>query len=104
MGRRLVDRVRVGPLGEETERFAADFLGQLFIDRHTDDAGSVLLTAEAEGAVYETTQHERRPLALSARIEECGDRGTARLEPEVMDGPNGFIRDHRGLIVHEAGC
>ena len=103
MAGRLVDGIRIGPLSEETQGLIADFVRQLLVDGDTDHAGSVLLTTEAEGTVDETTQHERRPSTLIARVKECGHGRTAGLKAEVMDGTDGFISNHRGLVVHEAG-
>ena len=103
MAGQLVDGIRIGPLGEETQGLIADFVRQLLVDGDTDHTGSVLLTTEAEGAVDQTTQHERRPSTLIACVKECGYGRTAGLKAEVMDGADGFISNHRGLVVHEAG-
>ena len=103
MGGRLIDRVRVGPLGEQAQGFAADFLWQLIIDGDTDHAGGIHLAPEPEGAVDEATQHEGRPVTGVAGVEERGDRRAARLEGEVVHGTDGLVGHDGGLVVDETG-
>ena len=101
MGGRLVDRVRVGPLGEQAQGLAAHFLRQFLVDGDADHAGGVGFATEAESAVHETAQHEGRPGATVAGIEERGDGRAAGLEGEVMDGADGLVGHDRGGVVHE---
>ena len=103
MAGRLVDGIRVGPEGEETESLGPGFGRELLVGGDGHHAGGVRFATETEGAMRQATQHEGRPFAGAEVVDERGDGRSAGFESEVMHGADGFVGDERRLVLHEAG-
>ena len=61
MARRLINRIGIRPLRQQTQGFGAGLDRKFFVHGDRYHAGGIPFSAKPEGAMGQATEHERRP-------------------------------------------